>query len=160
MSIVNEEDLNRQKEAMEYKMPRPSVGQLVVWYRYAQRTDRREQAAIVTRVGEKAIDVWLVGGNVVAGVKHYTDPRLKYNDEQRESGSWDYSKVQMELEARLGEITTKLEAIEEALKPEPKSSGFEELQALRSTAKDLGIKGIQHMTKKMLEEAIDLQRSK
>ncbi len=158
MSMVDDNEMVRQQEAMAYKMPRPSVGQMVVWYRYAQRTERREQAAVVTRIGEKAIDLWLVGGNVVTGVKHFTDPRLKFNDEQRESGSWDYSRSSQELEARLGEIETKLDAIEEALKGEPQSSGFAELQKLRATAKTLGIKGGNMMTKKMLEEAIEAQK--
>lgn len=160
MPIVNEEEYIRQEEIMAYKMPRPTVGDIVVWYRHAQRIDRREQAAIITRVGEKAVDVWLIGGSVVTGVKHYTDPRLRLNDEQRESGSWDFSKGFLQLQAKLGEIESKLEAIEQALRPEPTSNGFAELQTLRNTAKDLGIKGVQHMTKKMLEEAIEAQRTK
>jgi len=160
MPIVNEEDYVRQEEMMAYQMPKPTVGDIVVWYRNAQRLERREQAAIVTRVGEKAIDVWLIGGSVVTGVKYFTDPRLRLNDEQREGGSWDFSKSALQLQARLGEIETKLDAIEQALRPEPTSNGFAELQSLRNMAKDLGIKGVHHMTKKMLEEAIEAQRSK
>lgn len=160
MPVVNEEEFIRQEELLAYKMPKPAVGDIVIWYRQAQRIDRREQAAIVTRVGEKAIDVWLIGSSIVTGAKHYTDPRLRLNDEQREGGSWDFSKTALQLQARLGEIESKLEAIEQALRPEPKSEGFAELQSLRNTAKDLGIKGVQHMTKKMLEEAIEAQRSK
>ena len=67
--------------------------------------------------------------------------------------SWDFRKSEQKILARLNELATKIEAIEEALKPE--SNGFEELQDLRAKAKDLGIKGFQRMTKDMMVKAID-----
>ena len=154
----NAEEYVNQKELLEYQMPKPEVGDLVIWYRQAQRIERREQAAIVTRVGEKVIDVFLVGvgGRVLSGVKHVSDPRLRLNDDMREDGSWDFRKSDQRFEARLGELMAKIEAIEEALRPE--SNGFQEIQELRSKAKDLGVKGYQKMTKEMLLNAIDACR--
>ena len=78
-----------------------------------------ETAAIVTRVGEKVIDLYLVGsGNrVITGVKHVTDPRLRLNDDMREGGSWDFRKSEQKILARINELATKIEAIEDALNP-------------------------------------------
>ena len=151
----SQEEYVDQQELLQYQMPKPEVGDIIIWYRNAQQIERREQAAIVTRVGEKVIDLYLVGsGNrVITGVKHVTDPRLRLNDDMREGGSWDFRKSEQKILARINELATKIEAIEDALKPE--SNGFEERQDLRAKAKDLGIKGFQRMTKDMLVKAID-----
>ena len=115
----SQEEYVDQQELLQYQMPKPEVGDIIIWYRNAQQIERREQAAIVTRVGEKVIDLYLVGsGNrVITGVKHVTDPRLRLNDDMREGGSWDFRKSEQKILARINELATKIEAIEDALKP-------------------------------------------
>jgi hypothetical protein len=82
------------------------------------------------------------------------------NDDMRSDGSWDYRRRDLELQARLGEISTKLEIIEEALSTEANRSteGFEELQRLRAEAKMVGIKGANRMSAALIREAMERLR--
>jgi hypothetical protein len=91
-SLVPEEALefNRTKD---FVMPKPSVGQIVMWYD-SKQTTRSGTCAVVTEVHQNTVRL----GNVRADqpvtlnpVAHCEDPRLLTQSQIYSAGCWDFS---------------------------------------------------------------------
>ncbi len=75
-----------------FRMPDVWVGLTVLWF--AGRLDGQGQAALVTAVGDEAIDVSVFIPAAITqlprnGVRHVSDPAWKWPEKCRE-GFWDY----------------------------------------------------------------------
>jgi hypothetical protein len=75
-------------------MPRPELGDPVVWFPDGLETDR-PLPAVVTHVGERTLALAVFAKDWVAvqphdGVRHIKDPGLRIQEE-RSRGGWDFS---------------------------------------------------------------------
>jgi len=80
-------------ENLNYRMPRPYLGE-VVYYYVDGDTGRDPVPAIVVAVGAETLNVSVVVKDAMSvqprdGVRHISDPRLS-NPNVKESGSWDW----------------------------------------------------------------------
>lgn len=102
--------------AVDYTMPVVKPGQTVMWHQ-SGRVDGHGQMAMVLAVGRNARTIRLmthVGGLVVDGVRHHTDPRIDENPESVEDGVWDatrYDKDMEQFRAELNDLRSRLDAI-------------------------------------------------
>ena len=51
-------------------------------------------------------------GRVFEGVRHVDDPKLEWNNDHRENGSWDFSDEWKRLEKERQELKSRIEALE------------------------------------------------
>lgn len=72
----------------DFKMPKPGIGETVVYWKRGEVFGVPDIANIL-RVGERNCVV-KVAGIAYHSVPHISDPRLKLNVDQRSSGAWDF----------------------------------------------------------------------
>ena len=102
-----------------FKMPRPMLGQQVLWRKHASPTEDPE-IGFVLKAGARSIRLQTASGMIVDTVRHMSDPKLQLNEHQRENGAWEFPES-----AGLGERVAKLESTLDQLAAQVKS--FREL---------------------------------
>lgn len=80
----------RRAEIAAYTMPKPAIGQPVMWFPSGTRQTRGE-VVFVIRAGNRNIVVQRAGGICEEGVRHIDDPKLQLSEEQRIGGAWDFT---------------------------------------------------------------------
>lgn len=104
----------------QYKMPRPCLGQEVLFYHYGKKDQPRvPEIAFVTRVGQRTIIIRTASGAAKDEVRHVTDPKLALNEELRLMGAWDYSENYyntISLRGEVAQLKADVEALKAALK--------------------------------------------
>jgi hypothetical protein len=88
------------EEIAAFEMPRPLVGQPVLYHRRGMRNDRQAVIRFVRQVHQRSVD--LDGG--MNNVLHADDPRLHQNEHQRENGSWEFTPYDLLLQERLAAL--------------------------------------------------------
>lgn len=98
-----EEELRQLKreECDAFVMPRPAVGQAVVWYPSGTKESLPE-TAFVLRVGTKNCVIQRASGMAMESVRHINDPKLALNAFQRETGAWDFTEYDKQIQEKLG----------------------------------------------------------
>lgn len=80
-------------EPQPYRMPRPEVGNIVVWYRIGKPIEgEAPKPAVVMRVNNSSVDLLFMGGS--SGkftVPHISDPRMVRQEFATSEGSWDFA---------------------------------------------------------------------
>src|SRR5688572_8889207 len=86
-----EEEVRQLKRAEidAFEMPRPCMGQCVAWYPSGTRLN--SEIAFITRVSKKNVELQRASGTYMTAVRHIDDPKLQLNEDQRESGAWDFT---------------------------------------------------------------------
>lgn len=107
----------KQDEIAAYKMPRPSIGQSVLWYPSGTKETTAE-TTFVLEAKARTIVIQRASGVCEASVRHLDDPKLQLSIEQRAAGAWDFtdydkrnvaqSKTLETLEARVAALEKKL----------------------------------------------------
>lgn len=108
-----------------FVMPRPAIGQLVLWYPNADPNAAPEVAA-VRRRGHRNIVVGLGGGLPRESVRHVDDPKLKLSPSQRENGAWDFTdrdKQYASMHSELTDVKSRLKTLEDLILESPKKAG-------------------------------------
>lgn len=98
------------EEIRNFVMPRPKVGQPVVWYAKGLRNDKGGDIGIVVRVEDHSLAIRIASGRFVSGVKHVDDPRLHKNHAQRENGAWGYTDYDIKRDEEMQELRDRLDA--------------------------------------------------
>lgn len=116
MSATLEDEVrsSRNQEIAAFVMPRPDRGQAVTWYASGTR-DGVGEVAFVLEVGRRNLVVARASGLAMESVRHIDDPKLKLSVEQRESGAWDFTERDKQLDSQreqLADLTARLTALE------------------------------------------------
>jgi hypothetical protein len=99
-----------------FVMPRPHRGQAVMFYPQGVVNDNSALIGYVTHVGNVNIEL-NVGGMLKDTVHHKDDPRAKENIHVRKAGVWGFSPKDLEQEARMAELESRLAALEKRSQP-------------------------------------------
>ena len=98
--------------AETYVMPSVKLGSPVFFY------DRHDLANPIlgfvarhSRTGKNLV-IRTTDGHVYDGVRHVTDPKLTWNHDHRESGSWDYTDEWKRVEEEREEMKARIAALE------------------------------------------------
>ena len=133
--VTIENNWDYSKQTIKVKRPPITPGDLVTWYRNADRNSAHP--AIVQKVGDLAVTVMLLASNElgreVTSVYHIDDERLKDNQGlKNSSGAWDYtaqtkatkthSRINDEVIKMLAKRIDSLEALLTEPKPRDKGS--------------------------------------
>ena len=105
-------EVSPQQEAHDFEMPKVQVGTAVFFY--PNHVTTHPHLAWVTSIGRTGKNLVLRTAErmVYDTVKHVDDPRLKWNVEHRESGSWDFTDEWKRLEEERRLIKARLDALE------------------------------------------------
>ena len=98
-----------QNEPVQFEMPKPDRGQMVVFYPRAIFTPGNRLMAYVNAANRANCEL-LMNGRVFEGVRHRTDPVLKANKHAREMGAWEFSERDKQLDL-LSARVAKLESL-------------------------------------------------
>lgn len=157
-----------------FRQPNVAVGSFVRFYNNSIESPGNAICAVVTKVQSSSITVLAFGpggARNYPGVKHVSDPRLQMSEDQRASGSWDYSEdffdrlsFESALLDEIDDLRSRLGVIEDAAKIPRKPSKLAvankakaiEFNNLRQQATQLGIEGVRYMNRAALVEAIRL----
>jgi len=100
------------QEAEKFVMPKIKLGSPVFFY------DRHDLANPIlgfvarhSRTGKNLV-IRTTDGHVYDGVRHVDDPKLTWNHDHRESGSWDYTDEWKRVERERDLIKARLDALE------------------------------------------------
>ncbi len=106
------QEKTREQVAQEFVMPEPETGTPVFFYAYDNR--QHPKLGFITKIGRTGKNVQIVtfDRHVHDSVKHTGDPRLEWNNDHRESGSWDYSDEWKRLEEERESIKSRINALE------------------------------------------------
>ncbi len=106
MTATLEEEVRQQtRDAVQaFEMPRPCPGQTVTWYPSGTRDGRGENANVLNS-GKRNIVVMRASGQAMESVRHVDDPKLKLSSEQRESGAWDFTERDKQLDKMQKDFT-------------------------------------------------------
>lgn len=91
-----------------FSMPRPAIGQTVLWYPHGTPSEKPE-VAIVKKLGHRNVVIGLAIGLNREAVRHVDDPKLSLSMSQRENGAWDFTDRDKQYTAILSRME-KLEA--------------------------------------------------
>lgn len=108
-----------------FVMPRPVIGQTVLWYPNGDKNGDPE-VTIVRKRGHRTIVIGTALGVNREAVRHVDDPKLKQSVSQRESGAWDFNDRDKQYDQLLNKINS-LDAKVSAL--ESKNGELEDLIA-------------------------------
>lgn len=106
-----------QEEIDAFTMPKPYVGQSVVWYPAAARGNKTE-VAFVAKASHRNVVLRMASGLPRETVYHIDDPKLKLSPDIRENGAWDLSegdKRQAASEARMAALESEVAALKATL---------------------------------------------
>lgn len=90
-----------------FVMPKPVIGQTVLWYPNADKNGDPE-VTIVRKRGHRTIVVGTALGVNREAVRHVDDPKLRQSLSQRESGAWDFT----ERDKQYGDIVNRISTLE------------------------------------------------
>ena len=98
--------------SLEFSMPEVMEG-TAVFFHAAHNTNEPRLAWIikVSRTGRNVM-LRTADGRVFEGVRHVDDPKLEWNNDHRENGSWDFSDEWKRLEKERQELKARIEALE------------------------------------------------
>ncbi len=98
--------------AHEFVMPDIELGSPVMFHHAHDTTN--PQLGFVVRIGRtgKNVVIRTSDRHVHESVKHVDDPRLDWNIDHRESGSWDYTPEWKRLEKERHDLETRVAALE------------------------------------------------
>lgn len=100
--------------APKYEMPKPFMGQMVVYYPKDRRDTRQTDIAHAVRIHNESIEI-VRGGIRYTTVLHVSDPRLRLNADQRANGSWDFTDMDRMRDAERQILLDRITALEERL---------------------------------------------
>jgi len=98
------------EEIRAFTMPRPMVGQPVIWYAKGLRNDKGGDIGFVVRVEDHSVAIRTAIGRYIVGVKHVDDPRLHKNHAQRENGAWGFTDHDIKRDEEMQELRDRLDA--------------------------------------------------
>jgi hypothetical protein len=115
-----EQDIRQklQEQIDAFTMPKPHIGQTVVWYPSAERSGRSE-VAFVVKASQRNVVLRMASGLPRETVCHVDDPKLKTSADIRESGAWDFTdegKTIAALKANVEALQAKVKTLEELMK--------------------------------------------
>jgi hypothetical protein len=115
-----EQDIRQklQEQIDAFTMPKPHIGQTVVWYPSAERSGRSE-VAFVVKASHRNVVLRMASGLPRETVCHVDDPKLKTSADIRESGAWDFTdegKTIAALKADVAALQAKVKTLEELMK--------------------------------------------
>jgi hypothetical protein len=115
-----EQDIRQklQEQIDAFTMPKPHIGQTVVWYPSAERSGRSE-VAFVVKASHRNVVLRMASGLPRETVCHVDDPKLKTSADIRESGAWDFTdegKTIAALKANVEALQAKVKTLEELMK--------------------------------------------
>jgi hypothetical protein len=111
--VASEPEEVEVQDPMNWEMPKPRIGQVVVFYSRANIKPDQADIGFVSRVGMRSIDV-TYRNQGVSDCYFIDDPRLKTNPDLRMdvNGLWDWCDEEKELKARLDELERRLDQLE------------------------------------------------
>jgi hypothetical protein len=115
-----EQDIRQklQEQIDAFTMPKPHIGQTVVWYPSAERSGRSE-VAFVVKASHRNVVLRMASGLPRETVCHVDDPKLKTSADIRESGAWDFTdegKTIAAHKANVEALQAKVKTLEELMK--------------------------------------------
>jgi hypothetical protein len=115
-----EQDIRQklQEQIDAFTMPKPHIGQTVVWYPSAERSGRSE-VAFVVKASHRNVVLRMASGLPRETVCHVDDPKLKTSADIRESGAWDFTdegKTIAAIKADVAALQAKVKTLEELMK--------------------------------------------
>jgi hypothetical protein len=115
-----EQDIRQklQEQIDAFTMPKPHIGQTVVWYPSAERSGRSE-VAFVVKASHRNVVLRMASGLPRETVCHVDDPKLKTSADIRESGAWDFTderKQQLASDAKVVALAAAVEALQAKVK--------------------------------------------
>ena len=105
-------EVSAQKEANDFQMPEVKLGTAVFFY--PRHITTHPHLAWVMKIGKTGKNIVLRTAErmVYESVKHVDDPRLDWNVDQREFGSWDFTDEWKRLKEEHRLINARLDALE------------------------------------------------
>lgn len=105
-------EVDPQQQAHDFVMPEVQLGTAVFFY--PNHVTTHPHLAWVTKIGKTGKNIVLRTAErmVYDSVKHVDDPRLDWNIDHRESGSWDFTDEWKRLEEERRLIKARLDALE------------------------------------------------
>jgi len=118
-NVVTEE---QRTEAHKYEMPDVEVGTPVMYHAFHDTL--HPSLAFVVKKSLTGRNVMLrhTSGQIYEGVRHVDDPKLTWNNDHRESGSWDFTPEWKRLEKERNDVKSRIDAIEHSLTKKPRSA--------------------------------------
>jgi len=115
-----EQDIRQklQEQIDAFTMPKPHIGQTVVWYPSSERSGRSE-VAFVVKASHRNVVLRMASGLPRETVCHVDDPKLKTSADIRENGAWDFTdegKTIKQLLADVAALQAKVKTLEELMK--------------------------------------------
>lgn len=100
-------------EPVAWSMPKPTRGQIIVFYHRATVSERNADIAHVMRVGERSIEV-AFRGQGYSEVLHKDDDRLVKNPDLRMDvdGVWDFTQERKDLDASIDKLEERITQLE------------------------------------------------
>lgn len=96
----------------QFEMPRPYLGQLVMFYPNADKVSQKDAyTGCVFRLGRNNLQL-TVNGLSYDSVRHISDPRLAQNAHERTNGAWDFT----DGDKLLGRLVKQVAALEAEVK--------------------------------------------
>lgn len=100
----------------QFKMPRPMIGQTVLYFPYAEKNSA-PSVITVSQVHEKTITAHGRNGQLsLHALRHIDDPILKTNRHVRDLGAWDFGqkdKEEMNAKEAIAALEARVAALEE-----------------------------------------------
>lgn len=112
MSMAPQITEEQTKESNEYKMPEIRIGAPVLFYPYHNLKHPFLGFVVSVTSSRRNVSIRTTNGHVHDGARHVTDPKLTWNADHRENGSWDYTDENKALEKERQEILARLDALE------------------------------------------------
>jgi hypothetical protein len=124
-TLEQEVSEKRNEEVAAFVMTKPCRGQCVTWYSAGTR-DCTGEMAFILEIGKRNVVLQRASGLAMESVRHIDDPKLKLSVDQRESGAWDFTdrdkqldKLQAtvnDLHSRFTTLETRLATLEDLIK--------------------------------------------
>lgn len=149
MTLTAEE---KQATHAPYDVPHRRIGQLVKWYPNG-RENAPYRFAYVHKLGDRFTELQLTSGEVIRGVCHVGDPKLK-NPNIRDNGSWDFTESDHAADAVHADLEKRIAALESALLGDSGS----EREFLMLLARKAGMNGYSKMKNEEIRKALIEQR--
>jgi hypothetical protein len=113
MSAVAEMPSDLQEQINAFKMPRPRLGENVLWWRHGTTTVGDPEVAFILKIGQRNVKLRTADGMIYQTVLHVDDPKLKLNEHQREPGAWQFAEADSKLHARVVALEAKVAELSE-----------------------------------------------
>ena len=99
-------------QAIKFEMPQVLQGTAVFFYPFHDQGQPRLSWVVrISRTGRNLM-LRTADGKIMEGVRHVDDPKLEWNNDFRENGSWDFSDEWKRLEKEHKDIEARIAALE------------------------------------------------